>query len=223
MELRVRLFAVLRDAAGAPEVTVTVPDSIDPEGLLAELQLQHPALANRCDGSLVAVNEEYATPGTAIAAGDSVALIPPVSGGAVSAQVSIGVTEDPLDAAAIASALRQPANGALVTFEGIVRDNNLGRRVVFLEYEAYKDMTVRVFRRIADQLAEEYELTDVAIWHRIGRLEIGETSLVVAVASPHRREAFRACSETVDQVKALAPVWKREVWESGAEWLGRGS
>ena len=223
MELRVRLFAVLRDAAGAPEVTVTVPEGIDAAGLIAELRTQHPALATRCDGSLVAVNEEYAAPGTAIAAGDSVALIPPVSGGAVSERMSIGVTDDPLDAAAIAGALRRPANGALVAFEGIVRDNNLGRRVLFLEYEAYTDMTVRVFRRIAGQLSEEYGLDDVAIWHRTGRLEIGDTSLVVAVSSPHRREAFTACSEAVDQVKALAPVWKREVWEGGAEWLGRGS
>ncbi len=223
MELRIRLFAILRDAAGAPEVTVTVPDGVDPEGLLVELQLQHPSLANRCNGVLIAVNEEYATPGTAIAANDSVALIPPVSGGAISERISIGVTEAPLDAAAIVNALRRPSNGALVTFEGIVRDNNLGRRVLFLEYQAYKDMAVRVFRRIIGQLAEEYELDDVAIWHRIGRLEIGETSLVVAVASPHRREAFRACSDAVDQVKALAPVWKREVWEGGSEWLGRGS
>ncbi len=223
MELRVRLFAVLRDAVGASEVSVEVPVGIDAQGLVRELELQHPALTNRCDGSLVAVNEEYAEPGAPISAGDTVALIPPVSGGAISERTSVGVTEDALDASEIAESLRQPANGALVIFEGIVRDNNLGRRVLFLEYEAYKDMAVRVLNRIADQLAEDYELDDIAIWHRIGHLEIGDTSLVIAVGSPHRREAFKACSEAVDQVKALVPVWKREVWEGGAEWLGRGS
>ncbi len=223
MELRVRLFAVLRDAVGASEVSVEVPAGIDAQGLVRELELQHPALTNRCDGSLIAVNEEYAEPSAVINPGDSIALIPPVSGGAISEHVSVGVTEDALDASRIAESLRQPANGALVIFEGIVRDNNLGRRVLFLEYEAYKDMAIRVLRRIADQLTADHELDDIAIWHRIGHLEIGDTSLVIAVGSPHRRDAFKACSEGVDQVKALVPVWKREVWEGGAEWLGRGS
>ncbi|MDP7620236.1 MAG: molybdenum cofactor biosynthesis protein MoaE [Dehalococcoidia bacterium] len=223
MELRVRLFAVLRDAAGASEVSVEVPVGIDARGLIRELESQHPELADRCEGSLVAVNEEYAEPDATIKLGDTIALIPPVSGGAISERASVGVTEDALDALRIANSLRQPANGALVTFEGIVRDNNLGRRVLFLEYEAYRDMAVRVLKRIADQLTEDHELGDIAIWHRIGHLEIGDTSLVIAVGSPHRLEAFKACSEAVDQVKALVPVWKREVWEGGAEWLGRGS
>ena len=223
MELRVRLFAMLRDAAGTSEVSVRVPEGIDAKGLIHELEIQYPALANRCEGSMIAVNEAYAEPKTVVRAGDTVALIPPVSGGATKERVSVGVTEEKLTAVEIAASLRQPSNGALVIFEGIVRDNNQGRRVVFLEYEAYKDMAVRVLRRIADQLTEEYGLDDVAIWHRVGRLEIGETSLVIAVASPHRREAFKACSEAVDLVKAQVPVWKREVWEGGAEWLGRGS
>jgi molybdopterin converting factor subunit 1 len=223
MELRVRLFAVLREAAGTSEVTVEVPDGIDATGLIRELQVQHPALDNRCGGSLVAVNEAYAEPATVLRPGDTIALIPPVSGGATAERVSVGVTEDELDVGKIAGSLRQPSNGALIAFEGIVRDNNMGRRVLFLEYEAYKDMAVRVLRRIADQLVGEHDLDDVAIWHRIGRLEIGETSLVVVVGSPHRREAFTACSDAVDLVKALVPVWKREVWEGGAEWLGRGS
>lgn len=220
MEVNVRLFAVLREAVGTSVVLLNIDEGASVSQVLQELQAQYPALAGRCAGVLVAVNESYARAETKVRAGDSVALIPPVSGGAVAGRVSVGVTREVLDAAAITRGLRHPANGAVVTFEGIVRDNHLGRRVLFLEYEAYQEMTEKVLRRIGEQVGEEYKLEDVALWHRVGRLEIGETSLVVVVAAPHRREAFAACVEAVEQVKALAPVWKKEVWEGGAEWLG---
>jgi molybdopterin synthase catalytic subunit len=219
MELRVRLFAALKEAARAPEVAVQVEEGTEVAELLRQVQRQYPVLADRCEGTVVAVNEEYARPNTRLRAGDDVALIPPVSGGATSERVSVGVTPAPLDAAKIAQSLRQPTNGAVITFEGIVRNNNLGRNVLFLEYEAYPSMAERVLRRICDEVREEFQIDDIAIWHRTGRLEIGETSLVVVVASPHRREGFKACLEAVEKVKALAPVWKREVWDGGYEWL----
>ncbi len=221
MDVRVRLFAALREAVGVSEISVDMPEGAPVSRLLGEVQRQHPPLANRCEGVVVAVNREYVDESTPIAVGDEVALIPPVSGGAVSGSegVKVGVTREPLDAYKIADSLRASSDGAVITFEGVVRDNNLGRRVLFLEYEAYGEMAESVLRRIGRETLEDSEIGSIALWHRIGQLEIGETSLVVAVASPHRRAAFDACREAVEKVKALAPVWKREVWDGGAEWL----
>ncbi len=221
MEVHVRLFAGLREAAGASEISVTLAEGASVSSLLGEAQRQFPELASRCDGVVVAVNREYVDPSTSISAGDEVAFIPPVSGGAISEaeSVQVGVTPDPLHAAAIVDGLKESTDGATLTFEGIVRDNNLGRQVLFLEYEAYPEMAERVLRRIGRETLEDFDISAIALWHRTGRLEIGETSLVVAVASPHRRAAFDACREAVEKVKALAPVWKREVWDGGSEWL----
>ena len=216
-----RLFAALREAVGASEISVEIPEGEPVSRLLGEALRQHPALANRCEGVVVAVNQEYVDQSTTISAGDEVALIPPVSGGAVSEAeaVQVGVTPDPLDAMKIGESLKASSDGAVLTFEGIVRDNNLGRNVLFLEYEAYPDMAESVLRKIGRETLEDFDVGSIALWHRTGRLEIGETSLVVAVASPHRRAAFDACREAVEKVKALAPVWKREVWDGGSEWL----
>ena len=221
MEVHVRLFAGLREAAGASEISVTLAEGASVSSLLGEAQRQFPELASRCDGVVVAVNREYVDPSTSISAGDEVAFIPPVSGGAISEaeSVQVGVTPDPLHAAAIVDGLKESTDGATLTFEGIVRDNNLGRQVLFLEYEAYPEMAESVLRRIGRETLEDFDISAIALWHRTGRLDIGETSLVVAVASPHRRAAFDACREAVEKVKALAPVWKREVWDGGSEWL----
>ena len=221
MEVHVRLFAGLREAAGASKISVTLAEGASVSSLLGEAQRQFPELASRCDGVVVAVNREYVDPSTSISAGDEVAFIPPVSGGAISEaeSVQVGVTPDPLHAAAIVDGLKESTDGATLTFEGIVRDNNLGRQVLFLEYEAYPEMAESVLRRIGRETLEDFDISAIALWHRTGRLEIGETSLVVAVASPHRRAAFDACREAVEKVKALAPVWKREVWDGGSEWL----
>ncbi|MBI4236649.1 MAG: MoaD family protein [Chloroflexi bacterium] len=220
VEIKVRLFAALREAAGSHEVAVDLEEGADVAQLLQRIQARYPALAGRCAGTVVAVNTEYAGPETRIRPGDDVALIPPVSGGAVAHRATARITTAPLDAAAIAASLRRPANGAVVTFEGIVRDNNLGRRVLYLEYEAYQEMAEKVLREIGERVCASFGLEEIALGHRVGRLEIGETSLVVAVAAPHREEAFAACREAVEQVKSLAPIWKREVWEGGAQWLG---
>ena len=221
MQISVRLFASLREAAGTAEVSVSVPADTIVSALLDEIRRQHPPLADRCDGVVVALNREYVDQSTPISEGDEIALIPPVSGGAVSGAegVYVGVTAEPLDAKEIAAAMRAPSIGAVATFEGIVRDNNLGRSVLFLEYEAYGEMAEHVLRRIGRETLEDFDIGEIALWHRTGRLEIGETSLVVIVASPHRRAAFSACQEAVEKVKALTPVWKREVWDGGAEWL----
>jgi molybdopterin synthase catalytic subunit len=129
------------------------------------------------------------------------------------------VTREPLDVAAAAREVRRDASGAVVVFLGTVRDHNLGRRVLYLEYDAYPEMACRVMRALAEEAKARWPLTDVVILHRVGRLEIGETSLLVAVSSPHRREAFEAGQWLVDRVKERVPVWKKEVFEGGEEWI----
>jgi molybdopterin synthase catalytic subunit len=129
------------------------------------------------------------------------------------------VTSDVLDPPSLQQAVSRPEAGAVVLFSGIVRDNNLGRRVDYLVYDAYPPLAERMLREIAEEAKGQWELTEVAIHHRTGRLEIGEASLLVAVSSPHRAEAFAACQYCVDRVKAVVPVWKKEVWEDGESWI----
>lgn len=129
------------------------------------------------------------------------------------------VTPGPLDPQRLVEHVRKDEAGAVALFYGVVRDNNLGRRVDHLEYDAYPEMATKVMQQIADEIKERWPVTDVAIQHRTGRLEIGETSLLVAVSSPHRKEAFEACHALVDRFKEVVPIWKKEVWEGGEEWI----
>lgn len=129
------------------------------------------------------------------------------------------VTADPLDPQRLVDHVRRDEAGAVALFYGVVRDHNMGRKVDHLEYDAYPEMATKVMRQIADEIKERWPVTDIAIQHRTGRLEIGETSLLVAVSSPHRREAFEACHALVDRFKEVVPIWKKEVWEGGEEWI----
>jgi molybdopterin synthase catalytic subunit len=129
------------------------------------------------------------------------------------------VTPAPLDAQRCVDAVRQDEAGAVALFYGVVRNNNMGRRVLYLEYDAYAEMAEKVMREIAEEALANHAITDVAIQHRTGRLEIGETSLLVAVSAPHRKEAFEACHALVDRFKEVVPIWKKEVWEGGEEWI----
>ena len=130
------------------------------------------------------------------------------------------VTRKPLDTEAITSTVRASANGGIVTFLGTTRDETDGRRVLYLEYEAYQGMAEKMLARVAQEVRERWGITDLAIAHRLGRLEIGEVSLVVAAASPHRAEAFAACQYVVDRIKQNVPIWKKEVFEDGEVWVG---
>ncbi|MDO8614260.1 MAG: molybdenum cofactor biosynthesis protein MoaE [Dehalococcoidia bacterium] len=129
------------------------------------------------------------------------------------------LTAAPLDPARLVEHVRRDEAGAIALFYGVVRNNSMGRRVLYLEYDAYAELATKVMRQIAEEIRERYPVTDIAIQHRTGRLEIGETSLLVAVSSPHRREAFQACHALVDRFKEVVPVWKKEVWEGGEEWI----
>jgi molybdopterin synthase catalytic subunit len=129
------------------------------------------------------------------------------------------ITHEPLDPAPLVAAVRRDESGAVALFYGVVRNENLGRRVQHLEYDAYPEMAIKKMREVADEVRARFPVTGVGVLHRIGRLEIGETSLLVAVSSGHRKEAFEACHFAVDRIKQIVPVWKKEVWEDGSEWV----
>lgn len=207
--MTVRLFAGLRERAGWSSRELDV-------GSVAEVW---PALGlgEEPDGLLYAVNREYAPRERALADGDEVALIPPVSGGAFL------LSEEPLALGAVVSEVASDDAGAVATFTGTVRRRSRGRDVLYLEYEAYEGMAEQVMATIAEALRARHELVEVAIHHRIGRVEIGEPSVVIAVAAAHRAAALAACAEAIDTLKETVPLWKKEVYAGGEEWIGRGS
>jgi molybdopterin synthase catalytic subunit/molybdopterin converting factor small subunit len=210
MSVTVRLFAGLRERAGWSER--------DLEGVVRVADVW-PALGlgEEPPGLLYAVNREYAEPGRELADGDEVALIPPVSGGAFL------LSDQPLSLDAAVQEVADERAGAIATFIGTTRIDSRGRRVEHLEYEAYPGMAEEVMERIAQDLQSKYELCSVAVHHRVGRVGIGETSVVIAVSAPHRQDALAACREAIDTLKETVPLWKKEVYEGGEEWIGRGS
>jgi molybdopterin synthase catalytic subunit/molybdopterin converting factor small subunit len=174
-------------------------------------------LADEPPGLLYAVNREYAPRERELADGDEVALIPPVSGGA------FRLSEAPLSLDAVVDEVRSDEAGAIATFIGTTRVHSRGRTVTQLEYEAYQGMAEEVMAQIAEKLKRRYDLCDVAIHHRVGRVGIGEPSVVIAVSAPHRQDALAACKDAIDALKETVPLWKKEAYEGGEEWIGRGS
>jgi MoaE-MoaD fusion protein len=207
--VRVRLFAGLRERAGWSQREIDAATVAD---IWRALELgDEPA------GLLYAVNKEYATPDRALADGDEVALIPPVSGGAFL------LSDEPLSLDRVVDEVRDEQAGAIATFTGTTRIQSRGRTVTHLDYEAYEGMAERVMAEIAEALQSRYQLSAVAIHHRVGRVGIGETSVVIAVSAPHRQDALAACKDAIDELKERVPLWKKEVYSDGEEWIGRGS
>lgn len=210
MHVTVRLFAGLRERAG--RATVELEGVTRTADVWAALDL-----GDEPPGLLYAVNREYAEPSRELHDGDEVALIPPVSGGA------FRISEEPLDLRAAVAEVETADAGAVATFVGTVRRRSRGRGVLYLEYEAYEEMAEQMLHALAQELKTKHELSEVAIHHRVGRVEIGEPSVVIAVSAPHRAAALDACREAIDTLKETVPLWKKEVYEGGAEWIGRGS
>ena len=207
-----RLFAALRERAGSGGVEVELPDG----AVLADVW---PALGlgDEPPGLLFAVNRAYAERGVRLSAGDEVAVIPPVSGG------DFRLSDAPLSTDAVVAEVWSADAGAVATFIGTTRARSRGRDVLYLEYEAYEGMAEQVMADLADELKRRHDLCEVAIHHRVGRVEIGDTSVVIAVSAPHRAAALAACGEAIDKLKVSVPLWKKEVYVGGEEWIGRGS
>lgn len=210
MAVRVRLFAGLRERAGWSE------RELEDVGRVRDIWPKLD-LGPEPDGLLYAVNKEYAGGDHELADGDEVALIPPVSGGAF----RLGSEALSLDAAV--DEVRTDQAGAIATFVGTTRVESRGRTVLHLDYEAYEEMAEQVMAQIAAELSDRYELCAIAIHHRTGRVEIGDASVVIAVSAPHRQDALAACKDAIDRLKEEVPLWKKEVYEGGEEWIGRGS
>ena len=215
MRVTVRLFAGLRELAGTGRRELELPDGAAVTDVWAALGL----VGSEPEGLLYAVNREYAEAGRVLVDGDEIALIPPVSGGAE----DVRITAESLSLDPVVRAVASDDAGAVATFTGTVRRNSRGRTVQYLEYEAYEDMALELLARLAADLRERHGLTGVAIHHRTGRVEIGEASVVIAVSAPHRAAAFAACREAIETLKSEIPLWKKEVYEGGEEWIGRGS
>jgi molybdopterin synthase catalytic subunit/molybdopterin converting factor small subunit len=208
--VRVKLFAGLRERAGWSERELEDVRRLDEVWPALELGPEP-------KGLLYAVNKEYAPRDRELGDGDEVALIPPVSGG------DFRLSEEPLSLDAAVAEVAWDEAGAIATFIGTTRVQSRGRTVKHLEYEAYAGMAEKVMAEIADELRARYELCEIAIHHRTGRVEIREPSVVIAVSAPHRRDALAACQDAIDELKERVPLWKKEVYFGGEEWIGRGS
>ena len=225
MYVRVRVFGALREALGAKELSVDLPEGASARELRARLAERHPHFAGFGPRLRVSVNREFAADDAALAEGDEVAFLPPVSGGAEAAEPApvsrarCSLSEAPLDADAVGARVAGADAGGLVTFVGAVRERSRGRAIRRLEYEAYPEMALAEMERICDQAAGRWPGARVAIAHRVGSLEVGEVAVVVVAAAPHRAEAFEACRFAIDTLKRNVPIWKKEVASDGAYWV----
>jgi molybdopterin converting factor subunit 1 len=219
--LTLKLFATLRERARVAELSREFPDGITVgeiwQGLLAEF----PDLGGHRDGVGYAVNHEYVKDDYRPRDRDEVAFIPPVSGGADAPWIGpIAIGRETIDVAALERAVAQHSAGAIVTFAGTTRNDNAGRRVIRLEYEAYAPMALSEMRKLAREAGTRWKIVSIAIQHRIGSVAIGETSVAIAVAAAHRAEAFEACRFAIDRLKEIVPIWKKEFFEGGELWVG---
>jgi molybdopterin synthase catalytic subunit len=180
------------------------------------LATEYPAILTLVSFLKIAVNHEYADGERVLVEGDEVALLPPVSGGVDTFEIA----ETPLSLDALTRAIGEETCGAIASFLGVVRGFARGRRVDHLEYDAYPEMAIAKMRQIGDEIRARWPVDRIAIVHRVGRLGVGEASVAIAVASPHRHEALQACAYAIERLKEIVPIWKKEVWSDGAEWIG---
>ncbi|MSP22681.1 MAG: hypothetical protein EXR66_06640 [Dehalococcoidia bacterium] len=221
MRVKVRLFAGLKELAGGDLEEQFEGDTVSVAELSHRLMESKPALKPYFEVLAVAVNEEYVLDRAHLLHdGDEVALIQPISGGAPDAEAPphYFVTASPLDVAGVRALVLTPTSGAVVVFEGVVRGRHEGHEVLRLEYDAYVPMAEKVLRQVGEAILRDFDVHDIAIHHRTGTLEVGETSLLIAVSAEHRAPAFEAAHATVNRVKASVPVWKREHGPDGATW-----
>jgi molybdopterin synthase catalytic subunit len=218
MQVHVLFFGVLKDLLSSSGEAVVLPEGATVAQLMERLRKDagHPVWS----ALAVAVNREYAAASAVLHEGDEVALLPPVSGGAevIAKTPIVALTREPIDRDALIATLKQPEDGAVVVFDGIVRDNTRGRKTLYLDYEAYEEMALGQMRKLAAEAAERFAIDRVAVVHRLGRLEIGESSIVIVVTSAHRGAAFEACRWLIDTLKRTVPVWKKEHFSDGAVW-----
>jgi len=212
------LFGQAREWAGASSIDLELDPPATVDTAFATLKARHPRLADMQNSLLFAVNEEYASRDKPLSDGDQVAVIPPVSGGSESRDI-FEITHDAIDISDMRKRLLEGDSGAVVIFDGVARNNTRGRRTLYLEYEGYEPMSLRTMEQIIREVHEQWPINRVGIVHRLGRIEVTESSVVIIVTSAHRRVAFEACRYAIDRLKKIVPIWKKEFFEDGEVWV----
>jgi molybdopterin synthase catalytic subunit len=216
MKVNVLFFGITHDLTGCAQEQVELPPGENLEGLRRRYEARFPPLQSVGSSLLLAVNQEIGKGSTPLRDGDEVAFLPPVSGGAGGDFYRL--TRNPISASDLAKELRAPEDGAVVVFEGIVRNHSRGRATLYLEYEAYEPMAIRKMEELGREAKEKFAIHGLGMIHRLGRLEIGETSVAIIVTAEHRRAALEACQYAIDRLKQAVPVWKKEYFADGAVW-----
>jgi MoaE-MoaD fusion protein len=217
MEIHVLFFGVLKDVAGRSSEAISLPEHSTAGDVLMYYQERLASKRRLWSSIAISVNQEYAASDAKLHPGDEVALLPPVSGGSQGAPL-VKLTRDCIVPHEVVPAMERPEDGAIVIFDGIVRNNSRNRRTLYLEYEAYESMALSKLGKLAEEAIKTFAIRNVAIAHRLGRLEIGESSVLIAVFSAHRAAAFDACRWLIDTLKRTVPIWKKEFFEDGAVW-----
>jgi MoaE-MoaD fusion protein len=230
MRVRVLFFGMLKDLTGMASEALELPAGASVRDVLAHYEAQYPRLKQVSSSLALAVNQQYASPETKLKPDDELALLPPVSGGAGEAaggtpaglpagrRPYASIVPAKIDTQQVLSALKRGEDGAALVFEGVVRNHTRGRKTLYLDYEAYEAMALQQMEVLAEQALRQFQIRDVALVHRLGRLQIGETSVLIAVVSAHRAAAFDACRWLIDTLKRTVPIWKKEYFEDGAVW-----
>jgi molybdopterin synthase catalytic subunit len=217
MQVRVLFFGVLKDLAGRDSDMLNLPERAT-AGDVIEHYDSLPRMKGRLRSTAISVNQEYARPELQLKSGDEVALLPPVSGGGPDPVDLINIIRERIVPHDIVPLMERPEDGAVVIFDGVVRNNSRGRRTLYLDYEAYEGMALQKLQELVTEARQRFAIRNVAIVHRLGRIEIGESSVLIAVFSAHRAPAFEACRWLIDTLKRTVPIWKKEYFEDGAVW-----
>ena len=220
MRVRVLFFGVLKEIVGCAEDSLEIPSEATLGSVFDRYAERFATLDVKRSSILFARNREFSKPGTMLHDNDEVAFLPPVSGGMDNPPRHLfSITREPIQSQALADQLKRPEDGAVVIFEGVVRNNTKGRETSYLEYEAYEPLALEQMTRIGTGLAIDFHVGRIGIVHRLGRLEIGEASVAVIATAPHRRPAFEAALAGIDRLKREVPIWKKEVFADGEEWV----
>jgi molybdopterin synthase catalytic subunit len=213
------LFGQAREIVGKQNVEIELAAAATVETAFKALRADHPRLGEMERSLMFAVNEEYASRDQALRDGDRLAILPPVSGGETASSDWFEIVREPIDIAAIRARLLEGESGAVVIFDGVARNNSGGRRTLYLEYEGYVEMALKTMEQIAREVREKWPVNRIGMVHRLGRLEVTESSVVIVVTSVHRQPAFEACQYAINRLKKIVPIWKKEYFEDGAVWV----
>lgn len=228
VRIKVLFFGQLRDLIGRSEELVDLPEGARLQDVFDRFAAHVPRLRDMEGSIVLARNEEFAARETALHSGDEVALLPPVSGGSGKqftqeifdeAGNFFALTRQPIESARLVERLQRGEDGAVITFEGVVRNNTKGRATLYLDYECYEPMAIKIMARIGQELAGSLAIGRIGMIHRLGRMEIGEASVSIVVTSPHRKPAFEAALEGINRLKRLVPIWKKEYFADGEVWV----